>query len=495
MKKSIKIIAIALSVVCALPTFAACAKKPQKEERSRYEITARYDEENKTVSAVMSLSYYNGTDAILDELCFHLYPAAFREGARFSPVSKDAVSSAYPAGISYGGIEIGKTTLNGVETEATIEGEDEDILVVKLDGEGLYPTDRAEFTVDFTLTLPEIRHRFGYRGSRVNLGNWYPIACVFEDGNFVTDPYYSTGDPFYSDCADYKVSITVPDDLTVAASGKVSGVANDDGTKTFSSEILAARDYAAVIGEFKMLGSKVGDADVNYYYISDPEPEKALTAAVDALKTFSDKFGEYPYESMSSVETQFLQGGMEYPGLAMLSDALAPDIYREAIVHETAHQWWYAAVGNDEVRYPWLDEGLTEFSTSTFYRENPSYEVDYEKRIADALGAYVLYFDAFKTASSDTSMTRKVCDYESPFEYTYMTYVKGELMFESLRSVIGDEKFFAGLRDYYASYKFKAAKPDDLIGCMEKAAGRDLKGFFDSWTEGKVADFGGLGGK
>lgn len=495
MKKQIKIVAILLSVICALPLFAACEKKPQKEERSRYEITATYDEEHKTVTASMSLSYYNGTEAILDELCFHLYPAAFREGARFSPVPKDAVSSAYPAGLSYGGIEIGKTTLGGAEVATSIEGEDEDILVVKMSGEGLYPTERAELTVDFTLTLPEIRHRFGYQGSRVNLGNWYPIACAFEDGNFVTDPYYSTGDPFYSDCADYKVSVTVPDGLTVAASGRVTGADNADGTRTFSSEILAARDYAAVIGEFKMLGSKAGDKDVNYYYISDPEPEKALTAAVDAIKTFSDKFGEYPYESMSSVETQFLQGGMEYPGLAMISDALTGDIYREAIIHETAHQWWYAAVGNDEVRYPWLDEGLTEFSTSIFYRENPAYEVDYEKRIADALGAYVLYFDAFGNADSDTSMTRKVCEYDSAFEYTYMTYVKGELMFESLRSVIGDEKFFEGLKDYYSTYKFKTAKPDDLIGCMEKASGRDLKGFFDSWTEGKVADFGGLSGK
>lgn len=495
MKKQIKIVAILLSVICALPLFAACEKKPQKEERSRYEITATYDEEHKTVTASMSLSYYNGTEAILDELCFHLYPAAFREGARFSPVPKDAVSSAYPAGLSYGGIEIGKTTLGGAEVATSIEGEDEDILVVKMSGEGLYPTERAELTVDFTLTLPEIRHRFGYQGSRVNLGNWYPIACAFEDGNFVTDPYYSTGDPFYSDCADYKVSVTVPDGLTVAASGRVTGADNADGTRTFSSEILAARDYAAVIGEFKTLGSKAGDTDVNYYYISDPEPEKALTAAVDAVKTFSDKFGEYPYESMSSVETQFLQGGMEYPGLAMISDALTGDIYREAIIHETAHQWWYAAVGNDEVRYPWLDEGLTEFSTSIFYRENPSYEVDYEKRIADALGAYVLYFDAFGNADSDTSMTRKVCEYDSAFEYTYMTYVKGELMFESLRSVTGDEKFFAGLKDYYSTYKFKTAKPDDLIGCMEKASGRELKGFFDSWTEGKVADFGGLSGK
>ena len=61
MKKQIKIVAILLSVICALPLFAACEKKPQKEERSRYEITATYDEENKTVTASMSLSYYNGT--------------------------------------------------------------------------------------------------------------------------------------------------------------------------------------------------------------------------------------------------------------------------------------------------------------------------------------------------------------------------------------------------------------------------------------------------
>ena len=87
------------------------------------------------------------------------------------------------------------------------------------------------------------------------------------------------------------MSITVPGELTVAASGKVTSAENADGTKTFSSEIEGARDYAAVIGEFKMLGSKVGNTDVNYYYISDPEPEKALTAAVDSIKTFSDKFG------------------------------------------------------------------------------------------------------------------------------------------------------------------------------------------------------------
>ena len=68
---------------------------------------------------------------------------------------------------------------SGETITVNIEGEDEDILVVKIGGEGLYPGERAAVTLDFNLKLPEIRHRFGYQGSRVNLGNWYPIACAF----------------------------------------------------------------------------------------------------------------------------------------------------------------------------------------------------------------------------------------------------------------------------------------------------------------------------
>ena len=36
-------------------------------------------------------------------------------------------------------------------------------------------------------------------------------------------------------------------------------------------------------------------------------------------------------------------------------------------VHETAHQWWYGVVGNDQIDEPWLDEALTEYSTILYY--------------------------------------------------------------------------------------------------------------------------------
>ena len=132
MKKKFGLIAVALCIILAFTVFTGCAQGKKEEELSKYTINAVYDEENKTVSADMTLSYVNGTDAILDEVCFHLYPAAFREGARFSPVPADMVSTAYPEGMSYGGIAVNYVTLAGQNQTVEIAGEDEDILALSL---------------------------------------------------------------------------------------------------------------------------------------------------------------------------------------------------------------------------------------------------------------------------------------------------------------------------------------------------------------------------
>ena len=83
-------------------------------------------------------------------------------------------------------------------------------------------------------------------------------------------------------------------------------------------------------------------------------------------------------------------------------------------------------------------------------------------------------------------MDRKLNEYNTEPEYVYIAYVKGMLMFDGLREIIGTKKFMKGLQVYYNNYQGKNAVPQNLIDCFEKSSGTNLESFFDSWINGKV---------
>ena len=478
MKKLISAILTLALFLCVTP-FVACVKE-EAVGRNFYDIKVVYDDKNHTLDCSMSVSYVNNSDAILDEVCFHLYPNAYRRDAQFKAVEESVKEEAYACGESWGKIEIESVSRAGSEVEWSVEGMDDDILVVPLLKE-VEPTERVLLNVDFTVTIPSVLHRLGWLNDIVNCGNWYPIACVKTQSGFDTSPYYSNGDPFWSDCSDYKVSITVPSSYLVATPGKSEKRENGVNV-TYESVLNNARDFAFVIGKFNTLSTKVNGVDVFYYYNKDADAENTLKTAVDALKFFSDKFGAYPYPTYSVVETHFIYGGMEYPALVYVSDSLNKSMCKEAVIHETAHQWWYGVVGNDQVNHAWLDEGLTEYSTTLFYEFNPSYGVTYRQRMADATSAYIVYSDV---TSYDGVMERNIGEFSS-FDYTYVTYLKGALMFDTIRKSVGDKAFFKALKQYYNEYAYESATPQGLINVFEKSCERSLKGVFDSFLYGKT---------
>ncbi|WP_251616573.1 M1 family metallopeptidase [Pumilibacter muris] len=476
MKRLSKVFALLLCVAFSLTAFAGCKNK-EGEARSAYAITAEVNTQDMTVAALCEIDYVNRTEVELSEVWFHLYPAAYRDGASFTPVTAAETGSAYPNGISYGGIEI-----NGVAGgEYEIGGRDDDILIVKLP-KSIMPSERAKITVDYKLKLPNIRHRFGYENDTVNLGNWFPIECAYE-GGFDDSPYYSNGDPFNLPICDYNVKITAPKDYTVAMPAPATR--NENGEQaTTSCTLENARDFAAVLGKFQTVSGSVNSVNVNYYYTSDDKAEEHLKAACDSLEYFSNSFGAYPYKSYSVVQTAFNQGGMEYTGLVYVSDAARDKMISEVIIHETAHQWWYGIVGNNQIKHAWLDEALAEFSTTLFYKNNPDYGVKYDDRIADAMGGFTLFCELGKV--SDTSMERSLGDFASSTEYTYMTYVKGQLMYDSLMKTLGEKTLVAGLKNYASKCAYTTAQPDNLIACLEQTSKRELKSFISGFIDGTV---------
>ena len=160
---------------------------------------------------------------------FNLYGNAYREGAAFAPVSRSYRAKAYYNGDSYGNMEIAE-----VSPCAAWEvcGQDENILRVELE-KPVPPGGEAALTIRYTLTLAEVEHRTGIARHAVNLGNFYPVLCVYEpEIGFYECEYYSHGDPFYSECADYFVEFTAGAEYVVAASGAVSAATAAGSKKT-----------------------------------------------------------------------------------------------------------------------------------------------------------------------------------------------------------------------------------------------------------------------
>ena len=248
------------------------------------------------------------------------------------------------------------------------------------------------------------------------------------------------------------------------------------------------RDFAlSASDKYTCLEGSAGDVTVRYYHAGDADAQARLDLAVSAVQTFSDMFGDYAYDSLTVVRTPFVFGGMEYPQTVFVSDELDGELLNDAVIHEIAHQWWYAAVGNDQINDAWMDEGLAEYSATLFYERTPDLGIDASDRIADAMQSYVLYCELYSDRTGgDTSMDRGLGEYASSVDYNFHAYVKGELFFDSLRHAVGDDDFFAALRSYYSSMTGEIATPEDLVSCFEEASGMDLGSYVAGWVEGTV---------
>ncbi len=458
----------------------------ERVQRSRYEIECELI--GNVLYGKEEVQFYNHSDNAFVSLKFNLFANAFRKGAKFSPIAQQYDTKAYYAGKNYGEIKINQVKNDkSAQLDFAITGEDENVLEVYLTEE-VFPEEWATVYIEYEMIIPEVIARTGINRSTINLANFYPILCGIEDESFYECVYYANGDPYYSDCADYKVTFTCDETFVVASTGKIDSMATSNNKKSSCYSIENARSFCLVLSkEFEMVSEQVNGVEVNYYFYKDAYPHKSLKYAVDSMKYFDKAFGKYPYQNYSIVQTEFIQGGMEFPALVMISDELEEKAYGEVIVHETAHQWWQTTVGNNEIQYGFLDEGLAEYSVVLFYENHPEYGLKRQTLIESSEKTYKIFCSVYDKlfGNVDTSMMRSLKDFSSEYEYVNIAYVKPCIMYDNLRKTMGDEKFFSALKSYYGKYSFSNASPDCLVAEFEKQV-KDVAGYFYSFFDGKV---------
>jgi hypothetical protein len=339
--------------------------------------------------------------------------------------------------------------------------------------EVMKPETTLTLQIQYTLALPLIeptnpnlsRPRiFGYSPRQINLTNWYPFIVARIGGEWVLHDPWSYGEHLVYEAADYTVNLKNADPA-LAPVIAASGAATPNGEWT-TYTLNAGRTFAiSASTDFLTASTPVGDVTVTSYYLQPlykGSGEAAMKAAAEALQTYNQRYGPYPHKTLSVVMGDF-NDGMEFSAFFYLShdfynlyDGTRHSYLIFVAAHETAHQWWFEQVANDQAMQPWLDEALATYSEHVFFEGvDPSlvswwwtYRIDYFNPQGWA-DIPVYAGGGFRP-------------------YTNAVYFRGAHFLDDLRGRIGDEAFFGFLQDYLKQERGKIASAADFFTILSQ---------------------------
>ena len=451
------------------------------EKLNHYNIEMDLNYDDKVYTGKQTTSYVNNTNESLEELYFHLYPNAFKTVDTAPILFSQGEDS--PSSYEGGEIEILKVSYNGEDLDFNIQGEGDTILHIDLK-QPLIEDKKADIYLEYKVKLPTTQDRFGYGNKVINGGNWYPVVAVYDEDGWNLDPYYQIGDPFYSDIANYNVRINTDKDVVIASSGNILSEVVERDKKIYEIEGKLIRDFAwSASKDFKIAEKKLDNTNIKLYYLDKDKSmiEESLEIGEKSIRTFSKLFGQYPYGVYSIVMTEF-PSGMEYPGVVFISDELFKepliDMLEQVIVHETAHQWWYGLVGNDQIKEAWLDESLATYSEVLYNVEvynKEKGEVYYTENIE------IGYELAESYLTEDDVVNKPLDKFVGWDDYGPLVYSKGGVFVHKIREEYGYDTLIKILNQYFKEYKFKVATTEDFIRICEEITQDDLSDLVDEW--------------
>lgn len=264
------------------------------------------------------------------------------------------------------------------------------------------------------------------------------------------------------------------------------------GTFRFSTS-RPIKYISFIIGRFDLIKRAVGPLPLELYVsreLMDRKPQ-VFDQARAIVDSYSRAFGPYPFEKLGVVLRSWpISGGFSPPSYVVLNEipwhaerggadlseapVTLPRYSDFFLAHEIAHQWWGQGVSFASYRDQWLSEGLAQYSAVSFLRENYGRE-------------------AFLAAARKFSKWVNKKSYRGPImlgarlsafdhdAYQAVIYDKPVLVLFMLEGLVGRDVVQAGLRDFFASNRGRAARTRDFIKAMENASGRELGGFFGKW--------------
>lgn len=512
-------------------SLCASAQKPYFQQEVNYEINVRLDDEAHFLHAFESFTYTNNSPDTLHEMYLHLWPNAYKN--RKSAFSKQKLRGGstkfWDAPDSDRGfIDSLAIKIDGKAVAWKEWEENPDIALIQLDSP-ILPGQSVKFSTPFRVKIPKSWSRLGHIGQQYQITQWYPKPAVYDRDGWHPIPYLDQGE-FYSEFGSFKVTIDIPKNYVVGATGDLQNNPEEEAwlvarealsREKLEQDTLKLFDLEFPKTERKKLTfyqEKVHDfawfCDKQYYVLSDSVelPQSKRKVKTVAMFTATDRKiwenapkylnqsvyyyslwnGDYPYNHATAVDGALSAGaGMEYPNITVVGANGSASALEQVIMHEVGHNWFYGILASNERKHPWLDEGLNTYMEGRYWNLLHDGKTDMlPDGVQKAIGLELTHSSMARVAldfqqgtGSDQPIEFPAEDY-SQINYGVIVYMKTGLAFEMLEEHLGEEMILKCFHAYFDEWKFKHPDPKAIQEVFERVSGEDLDWFFVDYLNG-----------
>ena len=479
------------------------------QQQVTYRITARLDEPAGVLSGHARITYLNRSPNTLHDFFVHQHLNAFRPGSRWAAADSAEARERFQhlQDPDYAFERITGSTVMGEAAKPDYPYAPDSTIAHWTLPRPLLPGDSTVVEVDWRARPSTLPRRQGRRGRRFDFAQWYPKVAVYDRFGWEDHPLYPAGE-FYGEFATYDVTLDLLEDQVIGATGVP--VEGDPGWEHAKADpqlridyqrdwygrrappsglgcgVVAAgrkcvRFHAEQVHHFAFSlnpryrydEGRYGDVVVRVLYLPEDSATWGRGIAVRnteaALAWLDSLYGKFAWPTLTNVH-RIEGGGTEFPMMVMDGSAGLG-----LIVHEVGHNYTMGILANNEWREAFLDEGFTSFQTGWFFETHggpPAYP---------GLEPEVLWLDLERWSEPVSMVSERYRDF---VVYNEMAYGKGQLFFEQLRYVVGDETMRQILRTYFARWKLKHVSEDAFREVAEQVSGQDLKWLFGQWLHG-----------
>jgi hypothetical protein len=519
---------------CLFLLAAGMAFAAEGRDIVNYHITAKLLPQDHAVQGHEELTWRNASRDEIRELRFHLYLNAFRDrDSTWAREGGRGLSRLERNG--WGWIEVKRLAIaGGADLTKSIRfihpdddnADDRTVISVPLP-KPVPPGGSISLDIDFYDKLPHVAERTGYHGDFYLVAQWFPKIGVWENDGWNCHQFHALSE-FFADYGRYDVSVTVPSNYIVGATGVNVSRAQDAGATTYrfvqadvhefawtaSPHFIRAerlfdparevtpRDVAETAALLGIPQSEIRLKPVRMILLLQPENaselERHFKALATAIKYFGLWYGAYPYETITLVDPPYggrQAGGMEYPTFitGWTSWLVTPreEMPEGVIVHEFGHQYWYGMVGSNEFEEPWLDEGFTTYSTCKIldrvYGLQPWRVRLLDIPLESVLPLPLLSNDGLNRLGyledpKIDDLVRDAWKFYGSSSYGANSYQRAAILLRTLENYVGQPVMARIMRTYFERWRYRHPTSLDFEKVVSDVTGRDMRWFFDRFV-------------